>query len=325
MANTKARTFALLMAFLLLFTALGHAEANDSTGSAKTGFTDEELAKYTTLSIGSKGDAVAKLKMRLYELGYYNTSNLNNSFTKNTSEYVKAFQEMNSLPADGVATPLVQATMFSDKAIPKESYSTNSKSSFTLRNGISWGMHYDEIKALTDLEFLGEPTKDNGSLHLLKYEKAPVANMYFNMYMLILDDDFLGTEKGANYGLMALFYIIPGYTALASNRMNDDYDSLIDLLTAKYGKPSYKQDQWEDDIKKTLFSEKQGASLGFFTRTREWKSDETIIGLFLNSDIATSMELDDVSTPTISICYYSQIFMDLIQNDKEAGPNTSGL
>ena len=81
--------------------------------------TQEEIAKYKTLKVGMNDPDVARLKERMYELGYFSNKTVNNSFTETTAEYVKEFQRANGLKADGIATPEMQALFFSQYAIPK--------------------------------------------------------------------------------------------------------------------------------------------------------------------------------------------------------------
>ena len=66
-----------------------------------------------------KDPDVARLKERMYELGYFNNRTDNNNYTETTAEYVKEFQRANGLAADGIATPEMQALFFSKYAIPK--------------------------------------------------------------------------------------------------------------------------------------------------------------------------------------------------------------
>jgi hypothetical protein len=76
-----------------------------------------ELSKYHTLKTGDIDPDVAKLKLRLYDLGYYNRRNDNNLYTAATAEVVMAFQQANRLAADGVATPETQAVLYSEQAV----------------------------------------------------------------------------------------------------------------------------------------------------------------------------------------------------------------
>ena len=81
----------------------------------------EETAKYKTLTVGTNDPDVARLKERMYELGYFKNKTVNNTFTATTAEYVKEFQRVNGLKVDGIASPEMQALFFSDYAIPKPS------------------------------------------------------------------------------------------------------------------------------------------------------------------------------------------------------------
>lgn len=78
-----------------------------------------EIAKYKTLKPGMNDPDVARLKERMYELGYFNNRTVNNNFTETTAEYVKEFQRVNGLEVTGIATPEMQALFFSEYAIPK--------------------------------------------------------------------------------------------------------------------------------------------------------------------------------------------------------------
>lgn len=77
-----------------------------------------EEDQYITLKPGDKGSDVERLKQGFFDYGYYkNESSVNETFTTNTVEYVKKFQEINGLPVDGIASPEFQAFFFSDKAL----------------------------------------------------------------------------------------------------------------------------------------------------------------------------------------------------------------
>jgi hypothetical protein len=80
---------------------------------------EDESSQFRTLTVGSTGPDVAKLKQHMYELGYFRTNTVNETFTTTTAEYVREFETVNGLPADGIADPEMQALFFSDDAIPK--------------------------------------------------------------------------------------------------------------------------------------------------------------------------------------------------------------
>ena len=77
---------------------------------------DTDASLYKTLTAGFNGPEVARLKHRMFELRYYKNNTVNESYTRTTAEYVKRFEAMNGLPADGVADPEMQALFFSDRA-----------------------------------------------------------------------------------------------------------------------------------------------------------------------------------------------------------------
>lgn len=76
-------------------------------------------AEYKTLRRGDKGKAVLALKQRMYELGYFTTAKLSNEFNAATKKRLIELQKNNGLTADGVATPEVQALIFSDACLPR--------------------------------------------------------------------------------------------------------------------------------------------------------------------------------------------------------------
>ena len=96
----KKRIFALLTACMLLLSCTAFAEEN-----------------YRMLKSGSVGNDVKALKVRLYELGYYRTSSLNDVFNESAGPVVETFQYMNGLTRTGVADAYTQAVLFSDAAI----------------------------------------------------------------------------------------------------------------------------------------------------------------------------------------------------------------
>ena len=77
------------------------------------------LAEYTTLKQGDKGAAVLALKQRMYELGYFTSTKFSAEFNATTKERLVELQKKNGLKADGIATPEVQAFIFSDACLPK--------------------------------------------------------------------------------------------------------------------------------------------------------------------------------------------------------------
>jgi len=98
------RLFCLLMVFVLCL-PVGSVIAEEN--------------KYETLSRGDRGPAVDALKKRMYELGYFNSTNFSVIFNETTETRLKELQEKNGLKADGIATPEVQELIFSEECLSK--------------------------------------------------------------------------------------------------------------------------------------------------------------------------------------------------------------
>ena len=76
--------------------------------------------EYRVLQNGNYGDDVLALKQRLYTLGYFSNNTFNNRYTDDTAERVMAFEAACGLEQTGVATPALQALIFSDDAVSKK-------------------------------------------------------------------------------------------------------------------------------------------------------------------------------------------------------------
>ena len=66
---------------------------------------------------GDQGEAVSALQERLIALGYLSESS--GVYDEWTAAALKAFQESNGLPADGIAGPNTQQALYAANAIPK--------------------------------------------------------------------------------------------------------------------------------------------------------------------------------------------------------------
>ena len=77
-----------------------------------------DASQYTELANGSKGDEVVALQTRLFELGFY-SSIIDGDFGNGTMLSIKEFEDYNGLEPTGVATPELQALIYSDIAKPK--------------------------------------------------------------------------------------------------------------------------------------------------------------------------------------------------------------
>ncbi len=79
----------------------------------------EDAPAFRTLSVGDSGEDVLLLKQRMYALGYFNTDKLSDEFNTTTRARLKELQKKNGLTADGIATPEVQAFVFSEACLGK--------------------------------------------------------------------------------------------------------------------------------------------------------------------------------------------------------------
>ena len=79
--------------------------------------TPTPASTYSTLSIGSKGEAVYWLQMRLIELGYL-SGDADGDFGNKTYLALLEFEKVNGGTPQGVATAALQKYLFSDSAIP---------------------------------------------------------------------------------------------------------------------------------------------------------------------------------------------------------------
>ena len=72
---------------------------------------------YRSLEEGMTGEDVQALKKAMYWLGYFNTENLTDDYNKTTVDRVKQLQKANGFPETGVASPELQALVFSGNAV----------------------------------------------------------------------------------------------------------------------------------------------------------------------------------------------------------------
>ncbi len=88
--------------------ALPTATPTPTTGATST---SKPTATYTTLRLGSSGDAVTRLVEELIAQGYY-TGSVTSSYTSEVQAAVRAFQAANGLTVDGIAGKLTQHALF---------------------------------------------------------------------------------------------------------------------------------------------------------------------------------------------------------------------
>lgn len=117
-----SRWTAQIVVLVILISVVTWSTAEETTPSGFEGSEtavsalDVDLSQNKTLTVGYTGLEVAALKQRMFELGYFKTNTINESYTATTADYVKTFEKMNGLPVDGVADTEMQALFFSDKA-----------------------------------------------------------------------------------------------------------------------------------------------------------------------------------------------------------------
>ncbi len=80
-------------------------------------FTPAVSEEYRELRQGMKGDDVQRFKQAMYWLGYFNTPDLDGTYTATTAERVKKLQKNNGLKQTGVADAALQELVFSGNAV----------------------------------------------------------------------------------------------------------------------------------------------------------------------------------------------------------------
>ena len=80
-------------------------------------------ASGASMKLNNVGDAVGELQQRLKELGYYKGS-VSNTYDTATKKAVIAFQKMNGLTADGIATQATQKKLYADSALAADTTPT---------------------------------------------------------------------------------------------------------------------------------------------------------------------------------------------------------
>ena len=81
----------------------------------------ETSLPYRMLTAGDTGSDVLALKQRMYWLGYFTSySNLSESYNAVMTKRIQQFQQRNGLEQTGIATPELQALIYSQSAIPTD-------------------------------------------------------------------------------------------------------------------------------------------------------------------------------------------------------------
>ncbi|NCU26887.1 hypothetical protein EOM86_09240, partial [Candidatus Nomurabacteria bacterium] len=79
-----------------------------------------DIDLYESVYIGNKSENVQKAMKRLKDLGYIDNAPSGDIFTYLMTNFVKEFQQVNGILANGLISQETQALLFSDYAIPKE-------------------------------------------------------------------------------------------------------------------------------------------------------------------------------------------------------------
>ena len=109
----RSRAFTGLLTILLLLLFLPAAWAEEPSVTPPP-----PGSQYRTLKQGDTGYDVHLLKIRLYQLGYYNTANANKQFNGGLAKKIKEVQAANGLEQTGIATPELQLLIYSDDCVP---------------------------------------------------------------------------------------------------------------------------------------------------------------------------------------------------------------
>lgn len=88
-------------------------------------------ASYTTLQIGSTGEAVTNLQKRLAALGYLTSAQVTDVYDTNTKKAIEKFQQDNDLTVDGIAGSLTQHALFG--TVEEGYYGQNNGSSTSVK------------------------------------------------------------------------------------------------------------------------------------------------------------------------------------------------
>ena len=74
--------------------------------------------EYRTLRTGDSGEDVIALKTAMYYLGYYKSLDVSGDYNDLMAKRIRLLQKANGLPQDGVATPELQALIYSGQCVP---------------------------------------------------------------------------------------------------------------------------------------------------------------------------------------------------------------
>lgn len=108
------------------------AEGNIEELMSEVGITEEQYEKYRsgrTLTIGDEGDDILIVKNHLFKLGYYNSKQTNNTYTKDTQTRIDRYRKAKGSSETGGFSPYEQVSLhagvnltFTDKVYKKLNY-----------------------------------------------------------------------------------------------------------------------------------------------------------------------------------------------------------
>ena len=89
-----------------------------TAGCSGAALAEEEIpTPWPVMTVGVKGEEVLTLKKRLYELGYFKTTSFTKTYSENTAETVRLFQQVNGLPETGEVDAATAQALFSESAL----------------------------------------------------------------------------------------------------------------------------------------------------------------------------------------------------------------
>ncbi|MBQ8200416.1 MAG: peptidoglycan-binding protein [Clostridia bacterium] len=150
-----------------------------TAGGVQAGSSSTE--SYTTLRVGSTGNAVIRLQQMLSTLKY--TVYVNGYYDETTRAAVLAFQKRNGLTADGVAGVATQTKLYSgdcvtgDTELPEEESGTGS-----IIGGSGFGPSASQVKLLMWYDDI-KPTIKSGQV-VLVYEPSSGSSFQLRLYSL---------------------------------------------------------------------------------------------------------------------------------------------
>ncbi len=119
---------------------------NSSNNNSSNNNSSNSSTTYTTLSYGSRGEAVRKLQQALKELNYNVTAD--GEYGALTQMAVNAFQQCNGMVPTGTADPTTQALLYSGKAKPYDASIAGSDSELPEGTGSATGPSTSSVKLL---------------------------------------------------------------------------------------------------------------------------------------------------------------------------------